>query len=69
MFESPLLQKLFAEKMHKAIQSILKARFDSVPRDVTRLLREILDEDRLTALNVFAAQCPNLKAFREELLS
>ncbi len=69
MFESPLLQKWFAEKMHKAIEKVLKARFGSVPRDVTRLLREILDEERLTALNVLAAQCPDLEAFREALLA
>lgn len=69
MFESRLLQKWFAERMHKAILALLKARFGSVPRDVTRLLREILDEERLNTLNVLAAQCPDMQAFREALLS
>jgi hypothetical protein len=69
MFESQLLRKWFAERFHKAIEKILKARFGSVPRDVPRLLREVLDEDRLTDLTVLAAQCPNLEAFRDALLS
>ncbi len=69
MFESPLLQKMIAERFHKGILAVLKARFGSMPRDVPRLLREILDEERLNTLNVLAAQCPNLDAFREALLS
>ena len=69
MIESPLLQKWFAERMHKAINEVLKARFGSVPRDVTRLLRQILDEERLTTLTVLAAQCPNMETYREALLS
>jgi hypothetical protein len=69
MFESPLLTKMIADRFHKAIEKVLKARFGSVPRDVTRMLREILDEERLTDLTVLAAQCPDLKAFRESLLS
>lgn len=69
MIESPLLQKWLAERMHKGILAILKARFGSVPRDVSRLLREVLDENKLTDLNVLAAQCPDLKTFRETLLA
>jgi hypothetical protein len=69
MIESPLLQKWFGEKMQKAIQEVLKARFGSVPRDVTRLLRAILDEEKLTALTVLAAQCPDMETFRQALLS
>lgn len=69
MIESPLLQKWLAERMHKAINEVLKARFGSVPPDVTRLLSQILDEERLTALTVLAAQCPDMETFREALLS
>jgi hypothetical protein len=69
MFESPLLKKMIAQRFHNGILALLKARFGSVPRDVTRLLREILDEERLTTLNVLAAQCPDQEAFREALLS
>lgn len=69
MIESPLLEKWFGEKMQKALLALLKARFGSVPRDVRRLLREVLDEEKLIALNVLAGQCPDLEAFREALLS
>ncbi len=69
MFESPMLTKMMAERTHKVILALLKARFGTVPRDVTRHLRAILDEERLTSLNVLAGQCPDLAAFREALLS
>jgi hypothetical protein len=69
VFESPLLTKMRAEALHKGILALLKARFGSVPRDVTRRLQDILDEEKLTALTVLAGQCPDLAAFREGLLS
>jgi hypothetical protein len=64
-----VLQKLIAEKLQKAIQQVLKVRFGSVPRDVSRLLREILDERKLTQLTDIAAGCPDLDAFRAALLA
>ena len=67
--ESALLQKLIAEKLHGALHEALKARFGAVPRDVTRLLRKILDHRRLTKLSGVAAKCPDIEAFREALLS
>jgi len=69
MIESPLLQKLVAGRSHDLIRAVLKARFGAVPRDVARLLQAVLDEKTLTALNVLAAQCPDLETFREALLS
>jgi hypothetical protein len=69
MIESPMLQKLIAEKLNKAIQEVLKVRFGSVPRDVNRHLSEILHERKLTHLIGIAAGCDNLEAFREALLS
>jgi hypothetical protein len=69
MFESPVLQRFVARRFHEAILAVLKARFRSVPRDVTKHLRAVLDEEKLIALNVRAAQCPDLEAFREALLS
>jgi hypothetical protein len=69
MFESPVLQKFVAERLHEAILALLKARFGTVPRDVTRLLRDVLDEKKLRRLNVLAGQCSDLEAFREGLLS
>lgn len=69
MFESPLLQKMIAQKLHKAVEEALKARFGSVPRDVNRLLREIRDETKLTRLIGIVVKCPDMEAFRDSLLS
>ncbi|HEY7427766.1 MAG TPA: hypothetical protein VH682_26280 [Gemmataceae bacterium] len=69
MLESPFLQKMRADTIHKVILAVLKARFGSVPRDVSRLLLEVLDEEKLTALSVLASQCPDLESFREALLA
>jgi hypothetical protein len=68
VFESPLLQKLIAEKLQAALQVFLNARFGPVPRDVTRLLRKILDERKLRKLNLVAAKCSDREVFRKALL-
>ena len=39
MIESPLLQKMIAESKHDDILAILKDRFQTVPRDITKHLR------------------------------
>jgi hypothetical protein len=69
MIESPLLQKMRAETIQEVIRDLLKDRFGTVPRDVTRHLREIVDEKKLRRLSVLAAKCPDLEAFREALLA
>jgi len=69
MFESPLLQKVIAEARHEDILDFLKARFGTVPRDVTRRVRDVLDEKKLRRLILSAAQSSDLQAFREALLS
>lgn len=69
MIESPVLQKMLAERYHNGILAILKARFGVAPQNVAKPLRAVLDEKKLIALNVFAAQCPDIEAFREKLLS
>jgi hypothetical protein len=68
MFESPLLQKMRAGTLHQAILDVLKDRFGTTPREVTRPLREIINEKRLRKLNLLAAKCPDLEAFRQALL-
>jgi hypothetical protein len=68
MIESPLLQKMRAETLHEGILAILKDRFQTVPRNVTKLLRAVIDEDKLRSLNVFAAKCLDLETFRQALL-
>jgi hypothetical protein len=69
MIESPLLQRMIAQRFHEAILDVLRARFGTVPRDVTRHLREVIDEQQLRQLNLLAAQCQGLQAFRDALLS
>ena len=69
MIESPLIQKVRAESIQETLLALLKDRFGTVPRNVTKPLREILDEKKLRQLNVLAAKCPDLETFREVLLS
>lgn len=69
MIESPLLQKMRAEAIHEVILDALKDRFSTVPRDVTKHLREIINEKKLRQLNRVANKCPDLEAFREALLA
>jgi hypothetical protein len=68
MLESPLIQQLKAESIHEVILTLLKDRFRTVPRDVTKQLRKIIDEKKLRKLNLSAAKCRDLDAFREALL-
>jgi hypothetical protein len=69
MAEFPLIQELQAEAVHEVILEVLKDRFGSVPRDVTKLLRTVLKAKKLKMLTVFAGKCPDLAAFREALLT
>jgi hypothetical protein len=69
MIESPLIQKVIAESIHQDILALLKDRFDTVPRNVTKPLQEILDEKKLRQLILLAAKCPDLETFRLALLS
>jgi hypothetical protein len=69
MFESPVLQKFVAGRFHEAILNLLKDRFGTVPRSVTKHLREITDEPKLQQLILLAYKCPDLQAFRDGLLS
>jgi predicted transposase YdaD len=69
MIESPLLQRVRAEVQHGAVLDLLKDRFGAVPRDVTKPLREIIDEKKLRRLVRLAAKCADLDAFREALRS
>jgi hypothetical protein len=69
MIESPLLQKMLAERIHDLIFDSLKARFGTIPRDVARHLRAIIDDKKLRELNQVANNCPSMEAFREALLS
>jgi hypothetical protein len=69
VIESPMLVKMRAEAVQQATLALLRARFGTIPREVTKRFQSILDEKKLTALTVLAGQCANLEEFREALLS
>ena len=67
MIESPLIQELMAQRMHKDILRVLAARFGPVPPEIVAALQAIVDETKLDALVEWAATCPDLEAFRTRL--
>jgi hypothetical protein len=67
MIESPLLQKVLAERAQRLIRGLLEDRFGPVPADVATALADVRDEGRLDQLNKAAARCPDLATFRREL--
>jgi hypothetical protein len=67
MIESPIIQGIVAEALHRAIVDLLTGRFGELPADLERDIRTVVDEDRLVALNRIAASCTNLDAFRQAL--
>jgi hypothetical protein len=69
MIESPIFQKVIAEKIQDLTLEALDDRFGKIPRDVSRRLREIIDEKKLKKLNRIANKCTDLEAFREALSS
>jgi hypothetical protein len=68
MIESPLLQRMRAETIQELTLEDLKSRFGTVPRDVSKRLREIIDEKKQRQLHGVAITCPNMEAFRQALL-
>ncbi len=68
MIESPLIQDLVAEKVQNTILEVLKARFDTIPVDVRRLLGEVKKESKLMKLAKAAGRCTDLDEFKELLL-
>lgn len=69
MIESPLVQRWKADSVHAVILDTLKDRFKTVPRDVSKRLREVIDEKKLRQLNRIANKCPDIHAFRDALLA
>jgi hypothetical protein len=69
MIESPLIQEMMAQRSHKAILAFLEVRFKTVPTEIARKLESIVDEQKLDDLARFAAECPDLEAFRLRLQS
>jgi hypothetical protein len=69
MFESPLLQKMIAERVQDLILVLLKYRLGPVPRKVTKHLRAIMDEKRLGKLPLLSVKCSDLAAFSKALFA
>jgi hypothetical protein len=73
MIESPLIQELELEFMHKAMHKsilrFLEGRFGPVPEDIRAAVQRIQGESALDAITLQAARCPDLDAFRRGLPS
>lgn len=71
MLELPFLQEfsqeIRAEQAHKDIMTFLRARFTSVPPELEDELRPIQDADEFDELIRWAANCPDVDAFRARL--
>ena len=67
MIESPLIQEIVARSNHEIILQFLEGRFGTVPADVAMRVRNISGEEKLRELARYAAQCPDLEAFRAML--
>ena len=69
MIESPLIEELVAEGKQDMILELLKVRFGMPPIEVINQLRTVQKSEKLNELNLFAANCPDLEAFRAQLFS
>ncbi len=67
MIESPLIQELMAERVHKLILRLLVDRFGPIPQDIIASLQVIQNETQLDELGIWASRCPDLEAFRSRL--
>jgi hypothetical protein len=67
MIESSIIAEYQAEGMHKMVLGLLRTRFGPIPADMRTALTSIYDHERLFRLNMVAAHCPDLNAFRREL--
>jgi hypothetical protein len=69
IIESPLIQEIVREDRQNTILDVLQAKFGSLPADVTARVRAIQDAQLLRSLNITAATCSDLDAFRAQLPS
>jgi hypothetical protein len=67
MFESPVFQEFFAERIQGLSLRILRDRFCAPPEAVVSAQQPITDPERLDDLAVVAARCPNLANFHAAL--
>ena len=64
---SPAHRQMLAEDRQQAILRILRARFQTVPDDLTSALQAVSRPEDLNALIEWGALCPSLEAFRTRL--
>jgi hypothetical protein len=69
MIESPIVTEWQAEAMQRVLLRLLEDRFSPVPADVKAALAALIDLDRLVNLGSYAARCPDLDSFRQQLAS
>lgn len=67
MIESPVIERLLARRMHRAILRTLKDRFGQVSVEVEQTLSQVKDDELLDDLISCAATCPTLAAFASQL--
>jgi hypothetical protein len=67
MIESPLIQEIVADQMHKAILRVLQKRLGLVPSDIPIMLQPFQQEAEWVELLLLAASCPDLETFQEHL--
>ena len=67
MIESPLIQELMAAQNHGHILRFLKHGSEQFRVELTAALQAIQDETKLKELLDWAAECPDLDAFRARL--
>ncbi len=69
IIESPLIQEILREESQAAILAILQAKCGEVPPELAARVRAVQDVQQLRQLNLRAAVCMDLNAFRTELPS
>ena len=69
MIESPLIQELWAERIHPLILRVLTGRFGNVPAEIVAAVRTVQEGAKLDDLVEWASRCPDLEAFRSRLMS
>jgi hypothetical protein len=73
MIESPVIDRLLAQRERKTrqegIAEVILARFGPLSDDARARLQGVQDDAKLSALNRFAAICPDKEAFVQRLVA
>jgi hypothetical protein len=69
MIESPVLDKFWAEAIHRTIQAVLEGRFGPLPDSLAEQLYSVMGDEWLSKLARVAGTTPDLNAFAAALAS